>query len=65
MHIPPLRERKEDIPDLIYYYINEYNKRLNKNILSVEDKAMEILKEYDWPGNVRQLKNFLERTMII
>lgn len=62
--IPPLRERREDIPDLIYYYINEYNKRLNKNILSVEDKAMELLKEYDWPGNVRQLKNFLERTMI-
>lgn len=64
IYIPPLRDRKEDIPVLAYHFIDEYNNKLNKNILSIEDSAMELLKSYHWPGNVRELKNLLERIMI-
>ncbi|MGN9165734.1 sigma-54-dependent transcriptional regulator [Tissierellaceae bacterium HCP3S3_D8] len=64
IYIPPLRDRKEDIPVLVYHFIDEYNNKLNKNILSIEDSAMELLKSYHWPGNVRELKNLLERIMI-
>jgi two-component system, NtrC family, response regulator AtoC len=63
--IPPLRERKEDIPQLIEYFINYFNKTLRKNILGVTKEAEELLCMYDWPGNVRELRNIIEHAVIL
>ncbi len=62
--IPPLRERKEDIPPLVYYFLEKFNKEYGKN-LKITDELMEVLINYDWPGNVRQLQNTLERMVIL
>lgn len=61
--LPSLRERKEDIPLLIEHFLNDYNKRLTKNIRGLEAKCLEILKAYEWPGNVRQLQYMMESMM--
>lgn len=58
--IPPLRERKDDIGILVKYYINYYNSILNKNISGISEDALEMLYNYDWKGNVRELKNNIE-----
>lgn len=60
LHIPPLRERKEDIPILIHFFLNKYGRILNKGQVNIEDEVTEILLQYDWPGNVRELENTLE-----
>ncbi|MEW6096806.1 MAG: sigma-54 dependent transcriptional regulator [bacterium] len=65
IHLPPLRERKEDIPLLIQHFLKEYNQRFNKNIKGVTPQALETLKEYYWPGNVRELQNILERLVVL
>ncbi|WP_432663291.1 sigma-54 dependent transcriptional regulator [Wukongibacter baidiensis] len=62
--IPPLRERTEDISELINYFINMYNKKLDKEVISINNNALKILIEYSWPGNIRELKNMIERIMI-
>lgn len=59
--IPPLRERKEDIPTMVGYFLQEMNRRLKKNVEGVSDETMKILMAYTWPGNVRELRNSLER----
>ncbi|MCR2044923.1 sigma-54-dependent transcriptional regulator [Anaerosalibacter massiliensis] len=64
IYIPPLRERKEDIPLLIYSFLEEYNLKLNKGIKKVDKEAMDILLNYNWPGNIRELKNVIERMAI-
>lgn len=64
IQIPPLRERPEDLPTLVSSFINEYNQKLKKNIFSISDEALSAIKVYHWPGNVRQLKNVIERLMI-
>jgi len=64
IHIPPLRERKEDIPLLVYYFLDKFNKMYGKN-LKISDKLMNILLNYHWPGNVRQLQNTIERMVIL
>jgi len=64
IHIPPLRERKEDIPLLIYFFLNKFNKMYRKN-LTISKELVELLMEYDWPGNVRQLQNTMERMVIL
>lgn len=64
IYIPPLRERKEDIPLLIRYFLDEYNFKLEKNIRGFDEKAMDIMLNYGWPGNVRELKNIIERICI-
>ncbi|MFA5524328.1 MAG: sigma-54 dependent transcriptional regulator [Tissierellales bacterium] len=64
IQIPPLRERPEDLPNLVSSFINEYNQKLKKNIFSINDEALNAIKVYHWPGNVRQLKNVIERLMI-
>ena len=61
VHIPPLRERKEDIPLLIDHFIHECNLRLGLEIIGVSNDAMELLLKYHWPGNVRELRNVIER----
>lgn len=58
--IPPLRNRKEDIPILTDYFINHFNKIMHRNVLGITEEALEILKNYSWAGNVRELKNVIE-----
>ncbi len=64
IHIPPLRERKEDIPILLKYYVGEFSKRQGKPEKPIEDQAIEKLTNYSFPGNVRELKNMVERVVI-
>jgi PAS domain S-box-containing protein len=63
--VPPLRQRKEDIPLLVEAFIARYAKRLGKQITSVQKKTMKTLQEYPWPGNIRELENILERAVIL
>lgn len=60
IYIPPLRERKEDIPLLVDSFINEYNMKMGKNIKGVSKDVMDLFMEYNWPGNVRELKHAIE-----
>jgi DNA-binding NtrC family response regulator len=65
IQIPTLSKRKEDIPDLITHFIEKYNKENDKNIQGVTDKALETLMAYNWPGNIRELENYIERAIVI
>lgn len=65
LKISPLRERKEDIPLLVKRFIDKFSKINNKNIYDIDEEALEILMEYDWPGNVRQLENIIERAVVL
>jgi len=64
LHLPPLRERKEDIPELAGFFIRTLNPRMGKNILGISSQALQRLQEYDWPGNIRELSNAIERALI-
>ncbi len=63
--LPPLRERREDIPLLVRYFVQKYAQRMKKPIDTIPVKAMIALTEYHWPGNVRELENFIERAVIL
>jgi two-component system response regulator AtoC len=65
IHIPPLRERKEDIPLLSHHFIKKYNQILNKNVVGIDQKALETLMRYKWFGNVRELENAIERAIVL
>ena len=65
IEIPPLRERREDIPLLIQYFVSRLSRRMQKRIKSIPKQAMEMLVNADWPGNVRELENFIERCVIL
>ncbi len=65
LKLPPLRERKPDIPDLINIFIEKKNKLLNKNIRKIKSDALSVLLSHDWPGNIRELENVIERSMIM
>ena len=65
MHLLPLREHKEDIPALLSHFIQHYNEKFRKNIQGLTKEADELLMNYDWPGNIRELKNAIERVMIL
>lgn len=65
IHIPPLRERKEDIPLLIEHFRKKYNKDHGLNIKEVTPSARKALIDYDWPGNIRELENIIERSMVL
>lgn len=64
IHIPPLRQRKEDIPPLINFFLDKFNRRLKKAVQGLTPEAMEMLLDYDWPGNVRELENTIERLVV-
>jgi len=64
VHIPPLRERTEDIIPLASYFVADYNLKFRKNINGLDNKAKKLFMDYNWPGNVRELKNAIERAMI-
>jgi len=63
--LPPLRERREDIPQLVNYYVDAYNGEFRKRITGVSPEAMRLLSEYTWPGNIRELRNAVERAMLL
>jgi two-component system response regulator PilR (NtrC family) len=65
IEIPPLRERKEDIPLLVNHFVTMYNKENKKKIEGLSDGVMEILETYDWPGNIRELENLIERAIVL
>ena len=65
IHVPPLRERKEDIPLLAEFFIRKYSLQMNKEIKKLSPKATKFLIEYEWPGNVRELENVIERALVI
>ncbi|MBX5483498.1 MAG: sigma-54-dependent Fis family transcriptional regulator [Myxococcaceae bacterium] len=64
IRLPPLRERVNDIPMLARHFIEKYNKRLNKKIEGITDEALERMKAYSWPGNIRELENLIERVLL-
>ncbi len=64
LHMPPLRERKQEIPELVGFFIKHYNSKMGKNILDITPKALEKLISHDWPGNIRELRNVIERAML-
>ncbi len=64
LHLPALRERKQDIPELVGYFVRKNNSRLGVNIDGVSPRALQAFVEYNWPGNIRELANAIERTMI-
>jgi len=63
--VPPLRERREDIPLLVWAFVEEFSQSMGKSIKNIPKKTMELLRRYHWPGNVRELKNVIERAMIL
>jgi len=64
VEIPPLRERREDIPLLVHYFVLRHSRKMQKRVMSVPKQAMDALVSADWPGNVRELENFIERCVI-
>ncbi|GER94723.1 sigma-54-dependent Fis family transcriptional regulator [hot springs metagenome] len=64
INVPPLRERKEDIKELIHYFIQKYNKKLGKTIKGITADALKRLEEHQWPGNVRELENAIQKAMV-
>ncbi len=65
INLPPLRERKEDIPLLVVHFLKKINKELHKNVMKIPMEVMELLQEYDWPGNVRELENILLQAVVL
>ncbi len=64
LHLPPLRERKEDIPELVGLFIRQLNPRMGLNITDVTPRALQALMSHNWPGNIRELRNIIERAML-
>jgi formate hydrogenlyase transcriptional activator len=65
LSVPPLRERREDIPLLVRHFVDECARRMNRHIETIPPQATEALRNYSWPGNVRELQNFIERAVIL
>ena len=65
IEVPPLRERQDDILMLVEYFVQRYATRAGKNIRSIDKKTLDLLQAYDWPGNIRELQNVIERSVIL
>jgi PAS domain S-box-containing protein len=65
IEVPPLRERKDDIPLLVEYFINRYSRKAGKKIRTIEKKTLDLLQSYSWPGNIRELQNVIERSVVV
>lgn len=63
--VPPLRDRREDIPLVVRHFVNKYAKRMNRSIEAIPTKTMEVFTSYSWPGNIRELQNLIERAVIL
>ncbi|HTQ02305.1 MAG TPA: sigma-54 dependent transcriptional regulator, partial [Polyangiaceae bacterium] len=64
MRLPPLRERREDIPLLVSHFVRKFDARLRKNVTGIEPDALDVLLEHPWPGNIRELENVIERAVL-
>lgn len=65
LRIPPLRERREDIPELVSYFLGIYNEANDRYVVHINSQAMQALQDYAWPGNVRELQNYVERAVVM
>jgi formate hydrogenlyase transcriptional activator len=65
VHIPPLRERQEDIPALVRYFVEKHARRMNRTVETIPTETLELLVRYPWPGNIRELENLIERAVIV
>ena len=65
IEIPPLRQRREDIPELVSFFLKTYNEENDRYVVHIQREAMEALQEYHWPGNVRELQNYVERVVVM
>jgi len=65
IEIPPLHARPEDIPILVQYFVQRFSRKLGKNIRRIDQKALRLLQSYSWPGNIRELQNVIERSLIV
>jgi formate hydrogenlyase transcriptional activator len=65
IRVAPLRERREDIPLLVEHFVRRYSARMNKSITSIPARTMETLVQWAWPGNIHELENFMERSVIL
>jgi DNA-binding NtrC family response regulator len=65
IRMPPLRDRREDIPQLVWSFVKEFGRSMGKPIATIPQRALEALQQYDWPGNIRELRNVVERAMIL
>jgi transcriptional regulator with PAS, ATPase and Fis domain len=65
IEVPPLRERREDIPVLVEYFIERYARKEGKSFQAVDKKSLDLLQSYPWPGNIRELQNVIERSAIV
>ena len=65
IEVPPLRERKDDVLMLVEYFVQRYANRAGRNIRSIDQKTLDLLQSYDWPGNIRELQNVIERSIIL
>ncbi len=63
--LPPLRDRREDVPPLVEHFVRKHAQRTGRRIERIEDAALDVLKQYDWPGNVRELENTIERAVVL
>jgi DNA-binding NtrC family response regulator len=65
IYIPPLRDHKEDVPELVTHFLQIYNEANDRYVVHIQHDAMDALKQYDWPGNVRELQNYIERAVVM
>ena len=65
IHIPPLRERRDDIPALVEHFVTKHAQRTGRRIERIDEGVLEALQHYDWPGNVRELENTIERAVVL
>jgi len=65
IYLPPLRQRREDIPELVAHFLDLYNEQNDRYVVHIEPRALAALQEYDWPGNVRELQNYVERAVVM
>jgi DNA-binding NtrC family response regulator len=65
IHLPPLRDRREDIPELVAHFLDLYNEQNDRYVAHIEPRALAALQQYQWPGNVRELQNYVERAVVM
>jgi transcriptional regulator with GAF, ATPase, and Fis domain len=63
--LPPLRERKDDIPAMVSYFVRRYSRQMNKSVEYIPDEVVQVLRSHHWPGNIRELQNFIERSVLV
>jgi DNA-binding NtrC family response regulator len=64
LHLPPLRNRKADIPELVGFFIRQIRPQLGVNVKEITPRALKVLMDYNWPGNIRELRNTIERALM-